>query len=515
VLVISVDTLRADALAYAGSSTVETPNLDALVARGTRFDEAIAPVPRTTPALASFLTGLWPQRHGSRDVGDGIGPVSTLAEILGEKGYSTLAVSANASAGPKQGLHRGFERFVTYEDLVATYGDGLYRDLTTVPPDRPGWAEVVNEQALGLLEQVPEADPYFLWLFYFDPHFQYRPPSPWQDAVEAEDCWQLYEEFEGRRSEAGKVFSDVGGVASAALDACRRLYDAEIAYTDHAIGQLLERLEEHGRLRNTVIVFLADHGENFGEWGLFFEHGDNVHDAGLRVPLAFAGPGIEAGKVDRGPVSLVDIAPTLLRWLGFGEEAEGMDGLDLGPRLRPEGRPEAAERRRVVFAESASPVWNEAVGNVTTGRTWWRVCLNAPPHTLCEIPGQAPGVYHLYDHVDDPGLTRDLAAERPEVMATMLEHWSTWPPESARQRAARTAGFKLVEFPRLEGGYEARLFHLPSDPAELVDVSEQYPAVHEYLAGALERWTAGLPPMPERAPDPELESTLRTLGYFP
>jgi arylsulfatase A-like enzyme len=515
ILVISVDTLRADALGLMGNATARTPNLDSLAGRGTWFTDAIAPIPRTTPALASMHTGLWPQHHGSRDVGDPIGSVATLAEILKAHGYATLAVSANASAGPEQGLDQGFDRFVTYGDLVDHYGEGLYRDLTTVSPDRPGWATVVNEQVLSLLDATPTTQPYFLWAFYFDPHFHYRPPSPWQDEVAAERCWQLYEYFEARRSQAGQVFSNVHGVATEALEDCRKLYAAEVAYTDHEIGRLLAALKERGRLRNTVIVFLADHGENFGEGGLYFEHGDNAHDAGLRVPLAFVGPGIEEDKIDRGPVSLVDVAPTVLGLVGFGEEARGMDGVDLSARLRPGGVPDLDARQRVVFAESATAVWNEAVEHVTTGRTWWRVCVNGSPFTLCEIPKEAPGEYRLFNHVEDPTLSHNIAAEHPAVVAALLKAWEGWPHESARQRVARTSGFKLVEFPRLLGGYEAKLFHLSEDPGETVDVREEHPEVFEVLRSALARWTADLPAMAERQADPELEAVLRSLGYVP
>ncbi len=529
-LVISVDTLRADAIGAAGNPRARTPNIDRLAADGTYFTSAIAPIPRTTPALASLLTGLWPQHHGSRDVGDSILEVATLAETLKAHGYTTLAMSTNDSAGPKQGLDRGFDHFATYSQLIETHGDELYRDLTDVPPDKLGWASASTRRALELLERAPADEPYFLWLFYFDPHFLYRPPSPWQDGVEAELCWQLYEYFGEHRRLAGQVFSDVGGVASEALDACRRLYDAEVAYTDHEIGLLLSALGESGRLDNTVIVFVADHGENFGEGGLFFEHGDNGHDAGLRVPLIFSGPGVEQGKRDAGAVSLVDLMPTALSLLGM-PVPEGLDGCDLTPRLRPggvAGRASSGDSiaspassacsspaRRVVFAESATAVWNEAVEHVTTGRTWWRVCVNGPRHALCEIPNEAPGVYTLYDHVADPALSKDVAAEHPEAVAELLQAWQSWPPESARQRVAQTAEFKLVETPRLEGGYQARLYHLAEDPQETTDVATEHPDIFRHLRAALAEWTAGLPDPPERLPDPELEKTLRTLGYVP
>lgn len=511
-LLLSVDTLRADALGAAGYAAARTPHVDRLAAEGTYFTAAISPMPRTTPALGSLLTGLWPQHHGSREVGDPITGVPTLAAILRARGFATLAVSANSTAGPKQELDRGFQSFVTYDDLIATYGDGLYRDMTGVEPDQPGWATAVTREGLRLLGEAPAGEPWFLWLFYFDPHLMYRPPKPWQD-VEATRCWELYDYYLEHRGEAGQVFVDRGGVATRAREDCRRLYDAEVAYVDHEIGKLLERLEADGRLADTLVVFTADHGENFGEGGLFFEHGDNAHDAGLHVPLVFKGPGIARGRRDGGVVSLVDVVPTVLDLLGVPVGSAKVDGVDLSDRVRP-GKAPAVPRSRVVYAESASSMWNESFDLLVTGRPWWRVCINGERYTLCEMPRREPGVYRLYDHVDDPDLTTDVAAAHPEVVAGLLDAWKRWPPESARQRAARTAQFKLVQYPLLEGGYESRLYDLESDPSEAVDVAAEHPDVARFLRESLEAWSRDVPLAPERAFDPEVEEHLRTLGYL-
>ena len=151
-VIISVDTLRADAIAR-----TETPNIDRLAGSGTTFTQAITPMPRTTPALATMLTGLEPGHHGSREVGDPIyEQVTTLAEMLRQQGYTTIAVSAILSAGRGQGLDRGFDHFIGYDDLIEIYDNRIYRDLTDVPPDQPGWAEALTDQALGLLA---DADP--------------------------------------------------------------------------------------------------------------------------------------------------------------------------------------------------------------------------------------------------------------------------------------------------------------------------------------------------------------------
>ncbi len=512
-LILSVDTLRADAIGAAGYAAAHTPHIDRLAAEGTYFTAAVTPMPRTTPALGSLLSGLWPHHHGSREVGDPILDVPTLAEILRDRGYVTLAVSANLTAGPRQQLHRGFAEFVTYEDLISTYGDGLYRDLTDIAPDNDGWATAVTREGLRLADRLAgqASEPWFLWLFYFDPHLMYRPPAPWQD-VEAQRCWELYEHYQEHRDEAGQVFADLGGVATRALEDCRRLYDAEVAYVDHEIGRLLETLEASERLDDTLVVFAADHGENFGEGGLFFEHGDNAHDAGLRVPLVFAGPGVARGRRDAGAVSLVDVVPTVLSLLGVELEAPA-DGIDLAARLRAAEEPGPATRSRVVFAESATSMWNESVDMLLTGRLCCRVCINGERFTLCEIPRDEPSAYQLYDHVADPKLTTDVAAEHQDVVERLAKAWERWPPESARQRTARTSRFKLVQYPRLEGGYASKLHDLENDPQETVDVSSEYPRIYRHLLAELESWGAGIPVAPEREYDPELEEILRSLGY--
>ena len=513
VILLSVDTLRWDALGIAGASRADTPVIDDLAEEGTYFPNAFAPMPRTTPALGSLLTGLWPSGHGSREVGDPIRTeATTLAEILKSRGFTTLAVSANDSASPKQRLDQGFDRFVSYRDLVERQGGDLYRYPDSAETDQPGWATVTTRAALELIREESGSERLFLWVFYFDPHFVYRPPVPWQERSPAEKCHRLYDYYEQNRNELGRLYADVGGVASEALDHCRELYRAEVAYTDAEIGNLLDGLADAGRLRDALVVFTADHGENLGEWGLYFEHGDNVHDAALRIPLIFSGPGIAEGRRDRTAVSLVDVPPTVLSLLDVDASLH-VDGTDLSSRLDPGTRP-PVDPGRMVFAESGTPMWNEATEHVTTGREWGRICINGPRYTLCENPRKAPGELLLYDHVEDPALTRNLADEKPEVVDELRRSWASWPPESARQRTVRTARFKLVEFPRLDGTYESKLFDLRDDPGETRDVKERYPEIHDRLQRALEAWASNLPAPRDRPYDPELEESLRALGYL-
>ena len=291
--------------------------------------------------------------------------------------------------------------------------------------------------------------------------------------MDGADCWHLYEDFSGRLDQAGQVFFNVGGVAERANEACTRLYHAEVAYTDDQIGRVVDELEARGELSNSVVIFTADHGENFDEGNLWFEHGDNAHDAGLLVPLIFAGPDIGIGGRTDQLATLADLPPTVLGLLGL-ESPPGVvfDGMDLGPWLQTPPLPLV---ERIVFAESATPIWNEAVTHVVTGRTWGRTCINDPRFTLCADPKHKPGELWLYDHQNDPGLEIDIAGDHPEIVAELQEAWRLWPPETARERAARTTRFKLVERPQLDGGYVATLYDLANDPAERIDVTSNFP----------------------------------------
>jgi arylsulfatase A-like enzyme len=408
-------------------------------------------------------------------------------------------------------LARGFDHFATYRDLLNDYGDDLYQERSPAPPSAKGWATATTERTLWLVDQaaLDRSSPYFLWVFYFDPHFVYRPPAPWQEGVEAEECWDLYDEFASQPERGGEVFADIGGVSSQALADCRRLYDAEVAYTDSQVGVLLAGLETRGLLDNTLVVFTADHGENFGEGGLFFEHGENAHDAGLRVPLVLAGPDIAAGRVDPTAVSLVDIFPTALSWLGLtADEGMELDGEDLLSRLSPEVSP-APAADRIVFAESASALWNEAREPLITGRIGGRVCANGDRLTLCVEGDQTT----VFERSVDPALMVDIVGRFPEEEKVLAAALQTWPAESARQRVARTARFKLVQFPRLQGGYRSELYDLRGN-GEGVDVSRRFARVAEVLAAALEDWATGIPRELRREADAEREQTLRNLGYL-
>ena len=349
VLLISIDTLRADHLGCYGASAVETPAIDRLAAEGVRFENAFSPVPLTLPAHWTVLSGLQPWRHGVVDNGMTLPPPTTpmtpLAERFAAAGYDTAAFVAAFVLHRSFGLNRGF----------ATYDDGPSADVAleqafhaTAPAD-----ERVG-RALAWLRRDRQ-QPFFLWLHLFDPHAPYEPPPSFR---------ALYAE---------------------------RPYDGEIAFVDTQVARLLAGLERAGLTGKTLVVLLSDHGESLGEHGEQ-THGVLLYDATLRVPLLLSLPGVlPAGIVRRDPVTLADVAPTVLALAGL-EPTPGVDGVDLfAPRSEKGERPLAAisesPRRRLGWA---------ALTAVREGP--WKYILAPRPE--------------LYRIVDDPReLTNLLAAE--------------------------------------------------------------------------------------------------------
>jgi len=286
VLLVTLDTTRADHLGCYGAKFAETPNLDALAGRGVLFEEAISPAPLTLPSHASILTGTVPRRNGVRNnalfrLG---GDRELLTAILRRNGYRTAAFVSSVVLDRITGLDRGFE---LYDDSVRV-GERVAFDY------RERAAAQTNDAVFVSLDRLEE--PFFLWVHYFDPHLPYVPPEPFRTR-----------------------FRD-------------RPYDGEIAFMDRELGRLLAAVGK--RARSLLVVVAGDHGESLGEHGEE-AHGVFVYQATQRVPLILAGPGLPRGKVVTERVGLVDVAPTVLNILGLPPLPDA-DGRSLLPLVRGE-----------------------------------------------------------------------------------------------------------------------------------------------------------------------------------
>ncbi len=275
ILLVTLDTTRADRLGSYGYARARTRYLDRLAAEGVRFDQAISPAPLTLPAHASLFTGLYPFEHGVRNNGNFYlaDRFDTLAARLQQQGYRTAAFVSSFILDRRYGLGRGFD---VYDDRL----EGTSRQVLSLEAERRGDRTAL---ALGAWLDRMAAEPggpLFAWLHLYEPHEPYRPPSPFRDAFAASP------------------------------------YDGEVAFTDSIVASVLDRLGRLGLLHTTLVAIVGDHGESLGEHGEE-THSMFVYEGDLRVPLILWRPGtLPAGRVVREPVRLTDLAPTLLDLVG-------------------------------------------------------------------------------------------------------------------------------------------------------------------------------------------------------
>jgi len=277
-VVITVDTLRADHVGAWGRTPSPTPNIDALAERGVRFADASTPIPLTLPAHTTIFTGLLPSQHGIESNEDVVTDrVPLITDILEAHGYHTAAFVSGAPVGRGSGLEH---RFQTFDGERPDRPDG-----NRFPPERSGAATV--DAAIAWLAHAPE--PFVLWVHLYDPHEPYTPPA---------------------------AFASIGP------------YDGEVAAADAAIGHLLAALADHGLDDHTAVLLAGDHGESLGEHGEL-THGVFLYQATLHVPLLLAAPGLAPSVVD-APVDLIDVAPTLLALAKIPAKLPGVDLREAG-----------------------------------------------------------------------------------------------------------------------------------------------------------------------------------------
>lgn len=396
-VLITLDTTRADGLSLLGGVEGATPNLDALGARSVVFDVAYSETNVTNPSHLSIMTGMGSLRHGVTSnfarLPDGL---DSLAEGLARAGYAT----AGFVAAQPLGRAFGWKGFDTLPEVAGVLD-----------------AAEVTRRALDWLGG-PREQPFFMWVHYWNPHTLYEPPD------------EVFEQFyqgdptagDGPPIAAAPFFERathfgvgerlkrwLGDVRDPAW--ARAKYTAELHYTDRELGRLLGGLESLGLARDTVIVVTADHGESLGEHGIYYAH-VGVYDEVLRIPLLVRVPGLLPGR-SALPVWTLDIAPTVVELLGV-ELQHAVDGLSLVSALRGEPDEALQQRRRFVHPHAS----NRAVA-IREGR--WKLIW--PVERNDHVLGSQ---VELFDLSEDPAEQRNLAEDHPEVVERLrvaIEPW--------------------------------------------------------------------------------------------
>ena len=397
VLLLTVDTLRADHLHAYGYTRKTSPHIDRLAGRGLLFRRAETPQSATWPALTSLHTSLYPSAHGvvwnGHKMPEGL---VTLAGLLHGRHYSTSAFLTNM----KRGRHRGF-------DLLSggRAGEQSREDLE------------MTEAAIAQLELEGDR-PFFLWLHLIGPHAGYSPPPPWDTAFTA-----AARSVSGGLDELVRVREEDRPLSEADVAHVVGLYDGEIGRVDELVGRVLDAVRDLGLEETTLVVFTADHGEDLYEHNRYFFHSPSMYDSSLRVPLILALPGVvPEGTVSDHPASLVDLAPTILGLLGFPAPSSFQ-----GVNLLPGGALPATSGQRPLFSETNGRIY----GVRTDG---WRLVFNPEG----KPPGAPGGAYpieriELYDLDEDPREQRNVAADHPDRVEALTAEIAGWRDRDLRE----------------------------------------------------------------------------------
>ena len=387
VVVVTLDTLRADRLGCYGFRGVETPNIDALATEGVLFEQATSTVPLTLPSHASIFTGLIPPNHGVRDNGGFFveEKLTTLAERMKQGGWATGAFVGAWVLDSKWGIGQGFDHYSDRFDL------SKYKVVNLGTVQKKG--DEVMDLALEWLEGV-KAKKFFAWVHLYDPHTPYEPPEPFASR------------YPGKK------------------------YLGEVAYTDQVVGRLVSWLKGAGAWDRTILVLLSDHGESLGE------HGENAHtffvyDATQHVPLVVRTPWGDRGR-SRAQVSTVDVMPTVLDLVGLSPEP-GLDGRSLARLvLHP-----AAESPGVAYSETYFPRFHYGWQHLRAMRDGRWKYIEAPTPELYDVqqdPGETKNVYKAYSRRAEDLRLRLETMAGSGVQAAPDE--STLDPETLQRLAA-------------------------------------------------------------------------------
>ena len=412
-LIITIDTLRADHLGIYGHDNIHTPNIDNLGRHGVFFTHAISHVPLTLPSHCSLFTGNLPLKHGVRDNGYRLPDFNvTLAEFLKQRDYRTAAFVGAFPLDSRFGLNKGFD---VYDD---SYGStNPVRDLSFVERK----AEEVNSKAIHWITENME-NRFFIWIHYFDPHAPYEPPPPFN------------REYAGRE------------------------YKGEIAYSDHALGELLEILNRLELIEKTLIVLTSDHGEGLGEHREK-THGIFIYDSTLRVPLIFSNPKIipESKEVE-DQVALIDVMPTVLDLMGWNPipkmEGNSLRSLFSGEKSYP---------HQLCYIESVAAMMDRNWAPLQGVRSEKWKYINAPEP-------------ELYDLQSDPEENDNIFDKKPEIAMKLKEELQDMIAKSPSAPMPRISEYKMDEETREKlrslgyisgryvGGETSRL-----DPKEMIE----------------------------------------------
>lgn len=423
VVLITIDTLRADFLGCYGHDQIQTPVIDRLCKEGFQFRRAYAQSHITLPSHVSILTSLYPKDHGvNQNRRYRLDPdITTLADVLKESGFQTVAVTSNKTLGPNHivGLGRGFQEF-------------------HVPNEPERNAADTNSVFFPWLERHRN-ERFFAWLHYFDVHLPYEPPPEYRtlyydgdptderfdsmDRVVFPAAWMNPDHWSNR------LIAWLDGVRD--FDYAVSQYAGEVSYVDTMIGALLKRLTAFGIDRNTLIVLTSDHGESMGEHEIYLGH-FALYEASTHIPLIFwAASRLDLPGASDALVMSIDVMPTVLDLLGIASRPRAMRGRSLTPLMSPAA---TEDQHGYVFAE------RERQTQVMVRSRDWKYIKTLLPVRITPRFGAPKGKRELYHIATDPGETMNLARREPQRVEEFEKVLAEWLAEPRGAPAQENVG---------------------------------------------------------------------------
>ncbi|MBN1824620.1 MAG: sulfatase [Candidatus Eisenbacteria bacterium] len=405
ILLVSIESLRADHVGCYGYGRPTTPNVDRLAREGTVYRHAFSQTSWTLTSHATLFTGLYPTAHGVIEPRHRLGDsYRTLAETLAERGYQCAGFASGPFLRTPYNLHQGFE---------------IWDDSPAAPDQESAHADITNPRMEGLLTSFLEEDrdpnrPFFLFAYLWDVHYDFLPPPPFDTLFVPEDA----EPIDATSFETNPLIHPA--MDSAALRWIVAQYDGEIRCTDELLGRLWDRMRSLGLWENTVIVVTADHGEEF------FEHGDKGHKKNLfvetlHVPLVVKWADGRPAASDDRLAGLLDLFPTLAR-LGGGGPGDEPQGIDLNEPARGPEDPLFHELVTTFYGRGAAGRMEKR------GEQWWAV--RRGDYKLVSAPDRRMNL--LFDAAADPRELHPIETERPELLERYLRLLAPW---QSRMRA--------------------------------------------------------------------------------
>lgn len=406
-VLITIDTLRADHLGYAGYSRATSPAIDRLADSGTVFAAAQVQWPKTAPSIASFMTGTYPRTNRVEALRVRLDDsLTTMAEILKANGYATCAFVSNVNASSLYNFQQGFDEF--YE---------MWDKSKNTPRQNQGTDFFSNDQilekVLAWMKQAPKDKPMFLWVHLLDPHGPYLPPERYAGRFRQDEFTQAQKDvppaFRIPKYQIVEGLNTRGEFIAA--------YDQEILYSDDVVEGIVKQLESTNLREQTLVVLSSDHGESLGEHDYWFNHCNYAYQATANVPLIFSQLGtIPANQRIDTPVGLIDLLPSIVEVLSLdaGQAQTQFQGVSANASLAGETRQD-----RPIYTQSRDGQLAVRVGK-------WKYIYD-PRQSTRDMPVVAAS--QLYDLSTDPHETTNLVALKVDTareLHTMLKEWETY-----------------------------------------------------------------------------------------